>query len=56
VGSGLFFFANGHTNHVCKRRNNWKKKAHIPACEEKPVCAARTLEEIVAEQFIHVKI
>lgn len=35
---------------------NWKKKAHVPARKEKPVCAASTLGEIVEEQFIHVKI
>lgn len=56
MGAGCFFFSNGHMNHVCEKRNNWKKKAHIPACKEKPVCAASTLEEIVEEQFIHVKI
>lgn len=56
MGAGCFFFSKSHMNHVCEKRNNWKKKAHIPACKEKPVCAASTLEEIVEEQFIHVKI
>lgn len=55
-GAGLFSFANGPMNHVCEKRSNWKKKAHVPACKEKPVCAATTLEEIVEEQFIHGKI